>query len=199
MSLLSRAWRKLRQHSLFEFAFGLLLARHFTSAGLTIVRPGFPKPRAINRGGTIETGNCAFFPGVRLEVLKGGRIVIGDGTYLNRNTEVVSAREVRIGRNCKIAWDVVIMDTDQHPVGGIDRSAPIWIGDDVWIGCRAIILKGVHIGHGAVVGAGAVVTKDVPAGACVTGPAAAVVGGYPRALFGEAGVTGPELADERAV
>lgn len=158
-----KAWRKLRQHSPSEFAFGWLLARRFTSAGLTIMRSGFPKPLVVNHGGTIETGNSAFFPGVRLEVLAGGQICIGDGTYLNRNTKVISAREARIGCNCKIAWDVVIMDPDQHPVDGVERRAPVWIG------CRAIILKGVHIGRGAVVGAGAVVTNDVPAGARVTG------------------------------
>lgn len=194
-----KAWRKLREHSLSEFAFGWLLSRRFTSAGLTIVRPGFPKPVVVNRGGTIESGNCAFFPGVRLEVLAGGRIRIGDGTYLNRNTTVISARDVRIGCNCKIAWDVVIMDTDQHPIDGVDRSAPVWIEDDVWIGCRAIILKGVHVGRGAIVGAGAVVTNDVPAGACVTGPAAAVVRGPLQARFGEPGGRRLPLVDEEAV
>ncbi len=175
MKLAAKALRKLRQHSPFEFAFGFLLARRFTSSGLIIVRPGFPKPRVINHGGEIIAGNCAFFPGVRLEVLRGGRIAIGDGTYLNRNVLVVAAREVRIGHDCKIAWDVVIMDTDQHSVDGVDRSAPVIIEDNVWVGCRAIVLKGVRIGNDAVIGAGAIVTKDVPAGAVVAGPAAAIV------------------------
>jgi acetyltransferase-like isoleucine patch superfamily enzyme len=166
---LSAAMRRLRRHSPFEFAFGWLLARKFTSSGHTIVVRGFPKPEVVNRGGTIETGNCAFFPGVRLEVLPGGRITIGDGTYLNRRAEVIAAREVRIGRDCKIAWDVVIMDTDQHELNGADRTAPVVIEDSVWIGCRAIVLKGVHIGAGAVIGAGSVVTHDVAAGAHVAG------------------------------
>ena len=175
MSTIEKALRRLRQNSPFEFAFGWLLARRFTSAGLTIATRGFPKPTVVNRGGTIETGNCAFFPGVRLEVLPGGRITIGDGTYLNRRTEVISAREVSIGRDCRIAWDVVIMDTDQHEIDGIDRSARVRIEDEVWIGCRAIVLKGVRIGRGAVIGAGAIVTHDVPAGARVAGVAAAPI------------------------
>lgn len=176
MSTMDRAMRRIREHSPFEFFFGWLLARKFTSAGLTIVRPGFPKPEVVNRGGMIVAGNCAFFPGVRLEVLPGGRITIGTGTYLNRRTEIVAGRDITIGRNCRIAWDVVIMDTDQHDVDGADRSAPVRIDDDVWIGCRAIVLKGVHIGRGAVIGAGAIVTHDVPAGGRVAGTAASPIG-----------------------
>jgi acetyltransferase-like isoleucine patch superfamily enzyme len=175
MSILPRVVRKLRRHSLPEFFFGWLLARRFTSAGVVIVRAGSPRPTVINEGGEIHCGNCAFFPGVRLEVLKGGRIEIGDGTYLNRNTLIVSERDVRIGRDCKISWDVVIMDTDQHALPGSRGPQPVVIEDGAWIGCRAMILKGVRVGRGAIVGAGAIVTKDVPPGAVVTGPAAHVI------------------------
>lgn len=156
---------------------GLWLRRKFTRAGLITVQPGRPGVRVINRGGSITCEDVSFFPGVRLECLQGGRILIGDGTYLNRNTEVIAQQEVRIGRHCKIAWDVVIMDTDQHGVGGQPAVArPVVIEDDVWIGCRAIILKGVTIGRGAVIGAGAIVTKDVPAGAIATSPGASIRG-----------------------
>jgi acetyltransferase-like isoleucine patch superfamily enzyme len=154
---------------------GVLLRRKFASAGLLAVMPGRPRIQIINHGGQLHCDNVALFPGVRLECFAGARIALGNGTYLNRNTEIIAASEVRIGHDCKIAWDVVIMDTDQHGIG--DQPAvthPIHIGDNVWIGCRAIILKGVTIGHGAVIGAGAIVTKDVPPGAIVTGPAAAV-------------------------
>ena len=121
----------------------------------------------VNRDGEIVVENCAFFGGVRLECLQGGRIFIGNGTYLNRNTEVIAAEQVHIGQDCKIAWDVVIMDTDQHGASAQPIPRPVWIGDRVWIGCRAIILKGVTIGDDAVIGAGAIVTKDVPPGAIV--------------------------------
>lgn len=157
---------------------GWLLRRKFTRAGWILVQPGRPGPRILNRGGQIICEHVAFFPGVRLECLKGGRILIGNGTYLNRNTEIIAEREVTIGRDCKIAWDVVIMDTDQHGIGDQPPVVrPVHIGDRVWIGCRAIILKGVTIGEGAVIGAGAIVTKDVPSHAIVTGPAA-VIRGY---------------------
>jgi len=154
-----------------------LLRRKFTSAGIVVSMPGWPKPRVINRGGKIHVENCTFFPGVRLEVLKGGHIAIGNGTYLNRNTEVVAQQKVHIGRNCMISWDVIIMDTDQHGMNGDPpRAKPVIIGDRVWIGCRALILKGVHIGDSAVIGAGAIVTHDVPPGGVVTGPAATLRG-----------------------
>jgi acetyltransferase-like isoleucine patch superfamily enzyme len=154
---------------------GAWLATKFTRAGWLACTPGFPKPRVKNLGGRLEAGNCLFFPGVRLEVGTGGRLSIGTGTYLNRNTEVIAWQEVTIGRDCMVGWDVLIMDTDQHPIPGrgLDNR-PVRIGDRVWIGARAIVLKGVSIGDDAVVGAGAIVTHDVPAGAVVTGPAAEV-------------------------
>jgi acetyltransferase-like isoleucine patch superfamily enzyme len=138
--------------------------------------PGLPLIRIRNDGGRIEVGNCAFYPGIRLECRRGARISIGTGTYLNRNVEIIAQREVTIGQECKIAWDVVIMDTDLHGIGDAPAVAkPVRIGDRVWIGCRAIVLKGATIGDDAVVGAGAVVTRDVPPGAVVVGQAARVI------------------------
>jgi len=172
----SRVAERLRRYPLTSRAWGWWLGRQFTRAGWLACAPGFPKPRVRNLGGVLEAGNCLFFPGVRLEVGAGGKLSIGTGTYLNRNTEVIAWKEVSIGRDCMIGWDVLIMDTDQHPIPGrgLDNR-PVRIGDRVWIGARAMVLKGVTIGDGAVVGAGAVVTHDVPAGAVVTGPSAQVV------------------------
>jgi acetyltransferase-like isoleucine patch superfamily enzyme len=83
---------------------------------------------------------------------------------------------VDIGRDCRISWDVIIMDDDQHVVPGTDGGPkPIVIEDNVWIGCRCIILKGVRIGTGAILAAGAVVTKDVPPHAVVGGVPARVI------------------------
>lgn len=155
---------------------GWWLARKFTRAGWLACMPGFPKPKVRNLGGVIEAGNCLFFPGVRLEVGAGGRLTIGSGTYLNRNTEVIAWKDVAIGRDCMIGWDVLIMDTDQHPIPGrgLDNRA-VRIGDRVWIGARATVLKGVTIGDGAVVGACAVVTHDVPSGGFVAGSPARTI------------------------
>lgn len=164
----------LRRYPLTYRAWGWWVARRFTKAGWLACTAGFPKVRVRNLGGRVEAGNCLFFPGVRLEVGRGARLQIGTGTYLNRDTEVVAWQEVSIGRHCMIGWDVLIMDTDQHPLPGrVLDNRPVRIGERVWIGARATILKGVTIGDGAVVGACSVVTKDVPAGAIVTGPKAA--------------------------
>jgi acetyltransferase-like isoleucine patch superfamily enzyme len=151
-------------------------ARHLTRHGIIVVSGGAPQPIVINRGGTILVENCQFYSGVRLEVGKGAVISIGNGTYLNRNTLVVSNASVEIGRDCMISWDVVIMDTDQHAIPGKPTSdEPVVIGSNVWIGCRVIILKGVHVGDGAIIAAGAVVTKDIPAGAVAAGVPAKVI------------------------
>ncbi len=166
---------------------GLWLRRKFSHAGLLIARGSIT---VTNRGGEIVTENCAFFPGVRLECLPGGHIFLGNGTYLNRCTEIISGAEVHIGRDCKIGWDVVIMDTDQHTFGDQPAIArPVWIGDRVWIGCRAIILKGVTIGDDAVIGAGAIVTKDVPPGGVAMGRAANLHG-YVHERFAPSAVSG---------
>lgn len=168
--------RRVHSHGVIPHLLGLWLRRHFQKAGIIVVRRGWPLPHVDNRGGRIEVGACAFFPGVRLECWRGARITIGDGTYVNRNTEIVAARSVSIGRDCKIARDVIIMDTDQHPLPGARlRVEPITIEDRAWLGSRAIVLKGVTVGHDAVVAAGSVVTRDVPPHTVVAGVPARIV------------------------
>jgi acetyltransferase-like isoleucine patch superfamily enzyme len=173
VATLRKARERLQSYGASSYLYGLWLRRHFQRAGIIVVRGGWPLPAVENRGGRIEVGSCGFFSGVRLECWPGAVISIGDGTYLNRNTEIVAAQSVKIGRDCKIARDVLIMDTDQHELPGIGLVAkPVEIQDRVWIGSRAIILKGVTIGHDSIVGAGAIVTKSVPPGGLVVGPAA---------------------------
>lgn len=118
--------------------------------------------------------------GIRV-VVDGGRLTIGHGTNVNGlGTRIVCASEVSIGEHCTLSWDVQVLDTDFHTItsDGVERpsAAPVRIGDRVWIGTRAVVLKGVTIGAGAVVAAGAVVTSDVPAGAVVAGAPARVIG-----------------------
>ena len=118
--------------------------------------------------------------GVRV-VVDGGRLTIGHGTNVNGvGTKILCAQGITIGQFCTFSWDVQLLDNDFHAitVDGVEQpsAAPITIGDRVWVGTRAIVLKGVTIGDGAVVAAGAVVTKDVPAGAVVGGMPAKVIG-----------------------
>jgi acetyltransferase-like isoleucine patch superfamily enzyme len=99
---------------------------------------------------------------------------MGNETYLNRNAEVISAAQVHIGHDRKIGWEVITMDTDQHGTGDQPTARPTWIGDRVWIGCRALTLKGVTIGDDEVIGA--IVTQDAPLVGVALGPAATVRG-----------------------
>ncbi len=158
------------------FVRGVLVRRHFPGAGLILALPGGPMPKVQNLGGTIEVESCSLESGVRIEVYERAKLSIGKGTYLNRNVHIVAGESIEIGRDVKIGWDVVIMDTDLHGHSGqLAQTRPVVIEDNVWIGCRALILKGVRIGHGAIIAAGAIVTKDVPPLAVVASPRAAVV------------------------
>src|SRR5581483_1819017 len=170
-----RAARRLRSEGWTSYVLGLWLRQHFQKAGVIRVTGGWPLPQVENRGGRIEVGSCGFYSGVRLECWAGALIRIGDGTYLNRNTEIVAARSVTIGHHCMIARDVIIMDTDQHQLPDSELLIhPVELGNWIWIGARAIILKGVRIGNGAVIGAGSVVTKDVASSTVVAGVPARV-------------------------
>ncbi len=121
----------------------------------------------------------SLWSGVRIEVKAGARLHFGRGTYVNRDAVIVCHDSIRIGANCKIAYGVVMMDTDEHPVPGSTRlTAPIELGDGVWIGARAIVLKGVTIGEGAIIGAGSVVTRDIPARSIAAGQPARVIRYY---------------------
>lgn len=125
-------------------------------------------------------------------------IEIGEGTGIS-GASIVSRAGIRIGRHVLIGAGACIWDTDFHPMDPQKRredqtrdacSAPVHIEDDVFIGARALILKGVRIGRGAVVGAGAVVTKSVDAYQMVAGNPAKVVGAvYPLKKVLENGET----------
>lgn len=163
-------------------------ARRIVGGALFLLRPGVTAdgPVSVDRwakivrphgGGSLHLGARArLFPKVAIYLeTPAARVSIGRSTFLNRRTEVIAAESVAIGDDCAISWDVVITDTDYHELHGSKRTAPVVIGDHVWIGARASILKGVTIGDGAVIAAGAVVTKDVPPGTLVAGsPARAI-------------------------
>lgn len=95
-------------------------------------------------------------------------IEIGDGSGLS-GVSIVSWNSVKIGRNVMIGADTCIGDTDDHPERLGTTTAPIRIGDNVFIGMHCLIMKGVTIGDNAIVGAGSVVTKDIPAGCKAAG------------------------------
>ena len=117
------------------------------------------------------------YAGCYIRVITGGSLVIRGNGFINENCQVTCGDSIEIGEGCFIGRDVIIRSYDAHQIRkeGYQVAAPITIGNHVWIGQRAMILKGVTIGDGAVIAAGAVVTKDVPAHAIAAGVPARVV------------------------
>jgi len=117
-----------------------------------------------------------------LHVAYGDNVVLGDEVYVNFGLTVVDDVAVVVGDRVMIAPNVTISTTG-HPVhpevrrDGSQFSAPVHLGDDVWVGAGAVILPGVTVGAGSVVAAGAVVTAHVPP--------MVVVGGVPARVLRE--------------
>jgi acetyltransferase-like isoleucine patch superfamily enzyme len=139
-------------------------------------------------------GSHCTLDGTHFAVGEEGRVEIGDFCYLT-NVVLLCEEALQIGNYVVIGWNATIADTDFHPLGAAERIAdavacsplgkgqarpailrrPVIIEDDVWIGPNATILKGVRIGAGAFVEAGALVTRDVPPGVRVVGNPAQVL------------------------
>jgi len=115
-----------------------------------------------------------------LHIAYGYNVSFGDGVYLNSGANFVDDVEVHIGSRVMFGPNVVVTTTG-HPVhpdlrrDGSQFSAPVTIGDDVWIGAGAVILPGVTIGAGSVVAAGSAVTKNVPPLVVVAGVPARII------------------------
>lgn len=140
------------------------------------------QPIGLNLGESVTIWRASLAAG------KEGMIEIDDASYIS-NASLVCNSSIAIGRHVYIAGGVTITDSDFHPIDPLDRIGdtvalslrgdrqqrptfsvkPVTIGDDVWIGFNATILKGVTIGAGAIVAPGALVSRDVPAGVEVAG------------------------------
>ena len=108
-----------------------------------------------------------------------GAIRIGHHCLLCPGVRIQSALEVTIGNNCMMASSAYITDSDWHDVydrtDPVGKSAPVKIGNNVWIGDGAIVCKGVTIGDNSVIGARAVVVRDIPPNSIAAGNPAEVV------------------------
>lgn len=139
------------------------------------------RPHVVNEG-TMVIGDgvrlVSTVATLELVTLPGGRLEVGDNVFINYGSSLVASTLVRIGSGSLIGTHVMVMDCDFHRVEDKaydTRGAPVILEDRVWLGNRAIVLKGVRIGHDAVVGAGSVVTRDVPPRAVAVGVPARVV------------------------
>jgi maltose O-acetyltransferase len=125
----------------------------------------------VERFGAVGPG-CVIRPPFHCDY--GFNISLGAGVFLNFNCIILDVAAVTIGDKTQIGPGVQILTAD-HPRDGAERESglefgrPITIGRNVWIGGGALILPGVRIGNDAIIGAGSVVTRDVPAGATAIG------------------------------
>lgn len=130
------------------------------------------------------TASCLAWP-VRLRVFGPGAVIdIGEGAQLSGTSITARSTSISIGRKALLAPNCVIVDSDFHAPWppearadspGTERDAAVRIGDYAWVGMQSIILKGVTIGEGALVGAGSVVTSDIPPGCLAAGAPARVL------------------------
>jgi len=136
----------------------------------------FDGPVRALQGSRVDIGaRCRLGRNVFFETSSAGHITLGRNVRVNMGTVIVSSTAVSISDDCLIGEYVSIRDADHGLEPGQvmriqgQKSAPVIIGRDVWVGRGAVVLKGVTIGDGAVIGANSVVTKDVPAMTVVAG------------------------------
>jgi len=162
-----------------------------------------PSSSKLNLNGLRLKNNCCVKLGEQSQVVgslifdkEGASINIGNRAFINGS--IIAASSISIGDDVLISWNVTIVDHNSHSTSFSYRSqdavdwlegkkewanvktAPIQICNKVWIGFNAILLKGITIGEGAVIGAGSVVTKDVPPWTIVAGNPARIIREIPE-------------------
>jgi acetyltransferase-like isoleucine patch superfamily enzyme len=181
--ILTTAWTMLRYGHYFE-----RIGDNTMFVGTPAFDPGFMEPLVVVVGDRVT-----FYP--RVSIRGYGRLTIGDHCSINSGVifgltcDVTLGSHVLVGDHVSFRTaDHEFRDSDVPIVEQGERRGPIVVGDDVWIGANATVLRGVTIGRGAIVGANSVVTRDV-------GPFS-IVGGVPARVIGRRGVgERPEQAD----
>lgn len=119
----------------------------------TIIRLGKNSRFIVNK-------DFKLFYGADIQIFQNGTLSVGN-SFINSDCKIRCSNCITIGDGCAISHDVTIMDSDFHKISGKIKQSPVIISNNVWIGTKCTILRGVTIGEGAVVAAGSVVTKDV--------------------------------------
>lgn len=134
----------------------------------------FPAPLSLNMGPNakmIINGNTQIMKGCFIEIMRGAVFELGARTSFNEQTRIKVSKRLYVGNDSIFAYKSFIIDSDVHKIakkGDLEKitandiTKEIIVEDHVWIGTNVIILKGVKIGSGSVIGAGSVVTKDIP-------------------------------------
>ena len=132
-------------------------------------------------GTVIFKGNAHIGHGSKISVT--GTLILGHGFIITAESSIFASNKIEFGNDCLLSWDTLIMDTDFHKVKDksdniLNPSAPIIIGNNVWIGCRCLILKGSIIPDKSVIGANSFVNKHLE-------KANAIYGGQPARILKE--------------
>lgn len=130
----------------------------------------------LGEAATFRVDSTTFYSGTTLSVNKNATFSMGK-SYCNYDCRIACFDNIKIGDGCAISQNVTIRDSDNHEVvrDGYERTAPIVLEDNVWVGINATILKGVRIGEGSIVAAGAVVTNSCPPHSLIAGVPARVI------------------------
>ena len=182
--------RFMRRHGMLNLKYGRLIVRLAITKlrmgrklqldGLAFVGPGCSLE--VRDRATLELGRwCWVGHGCKIRCHE-GTVSIGAKSVLGQECTISSYQHVSIGRECVIADRVMLIDFD-HGIVEVDRPVrlqgiykrDVRVGNNVWIGYGACILRGVTVGDNAVIGTNAVVTRDVPANAVVAGVPARVL------------------------
>jgi len=149
----------------------------FSKTGTTFISKDRPILELCDNSTLTINGIFNAGPGSCISIGNNAEVILGDNSSITANSKIISHKKIIIGDNVLISWDVQIMDTDFHNIliDNYEQKKEIVIEDNVWIGSRATILKGVTIGKGSVIAAGSVVTKDVPENTLVAGVPAKII------------------------
>lgn len=156
----------------------LQMMEEYNAAGYT--PEGLEKKARILRELFAEVGENAYIQAPYHAMWGGRHVHLGNNVYINYNSVLVDDAHIYIGDGTLIAPNVTIVAAS-HPISpklraeGYGCNEPVYIGKNVWIASNVTILPGVHIGDNSVIGAGSVVTKDIPANVIAVGNPARVL------------------------
>ena len=129
-----------------------------------------PSSIRLDTNSCIETkGSFSIMYNADIVLFGGAVLSLGKDSFINSNCIIRCHNRISIGDQCAISHDFTVMDSNAHELNGDRTPKEVIIGNHVWIGTRVTILPGVHVGDGAIIAAGSVVTKDVESNTLVAG------------------------------